>query len=161
VLTALAADAPLRPERLAFPSSVALDSGSVACLDDRRVVLLDRHGVRRSLLPMLANVMALQRGPDGALLLVEGNNLEGDAFKVYWTETREWTRVSPKVLGYGRSSDIGFVLVPESGERVVIHGEGRFVSLPWSALAALPRQSEAAFIAAHSKLEAKAAKKKR
>jgi hypothetical protein len=43
----------------------------------------------------------------------------------------------------------------------VIHGEGRFVSLPWSALAALPRQSEAAFIAAHSKLEAKAAKKKR
>ncbi|MFO0550661.1 MAG: hypothetical protein U0271_19865 [Polyangiaceae bacterium] len=140
---------------------IAFDDAAAICVDNRRVVLIRSNGVRRRILPALHNVMSVHRGPGGALVLVEGDNLERTAFKIYWTKTREITCVAPREVGLEKAGDVGFVVVPTRLTRVVVYGSAQFITIPWSALEALPRQSEQTFLDSHAKLDKKRAMKRK
>jgi hypothetical protein len=49
-------------------------------------------------LPKLDNIMHLRPGPEGSLLLNEGDNKSGDWGKLYWPQSMQLARIRPNLL---------------------------------------------------------------
>ena len=137
--------------------TATLPDGSIALLDRSAPVRITRDGARETILP-LDNAQELVSGPDDALIIREGLNVEGDALKIWWPATREVTPVHPDVFAI---DDVPmFVIYAAAPRLLVVYDRKAWTAVPWSTIAALPRQPEAQFLATHAKLVAKDAKKK-
>jgi hypothetical protein len=139
-------------------SLVTVSDDAIVGLFGRTPIRISRDGARETILP-LTNAMSIVRGPDDALILREGDNVEGDALKIWWPRTREVTQVQPDVFADEEAPN--FVLYA-SGPGLLVGLCGRdWRALPWDVIAALPRTPEAQFLAKHEKLEAKSAAKRK
>ena len=119
-------------------------------------VRISRDGARETILP-LTNAQSIMLGRDDALIIHEDNNVEGDALKIWWPRTHEVTAVQADVFG---AEDAPRFFYFASG-LLVAHYKREWRALPWDAIAALPRTPEAKFLAAHEKLVAKSAARKK
>ena len=88
-------------------SLVTVSDDAIVGLFGRTPIRISRDGARETILP-LTNAMSIVRGPDDALILREGDNVEGDALKIWWPRTREVTQVQPDC--FGRRGAPNFVL---------------------------------------------------
>ena len=139
-------------------SAATRPDGSIALSDKQVPVRMARDGARETILP-LDNAQDLVSGPDDALIIREGLNVEGDALKIWWPGTREVTSVHPDFFGV---EDVPmFVIYAATPRLLVFYDRKAWTAVPWSTIAALPRQPEAQFLAKHDKLVAKRDAKKK
>jgi hypothetical protein len=147
---------PLGDEDLGPPdyllSTVTLSDGSIVGGFGRRLVRIDREGRRATVLP-LTNVMAVGSGPGDVLVIMEGDNPEADALKLWWPESREVTHVQPEVLGLESGPMLSYY-DPARDQLVALRG-GAWHAVAWAALAALPRVDLATFEKEHANLAAR------
>lgn len=89
----------LRPEAFGGCSSVPLDDQQAVVLRERRLVVVTRAGKQTRRFARADNVMNVAPGPDGALLLHEGDSDDGHVAKLWWPNERTWIGVEPEELG--------------------------------------------------------------
>jgi hypothetical protein len=141
----------VKTEPRGLPNIAPMDGG-VACLFGRRVVRVGIDGERASYAP-LSNAMLLTPGPEGALVIREGDNPEGDALKILWPTTDQLTAIEPGVLGVRERIGLAIVV----GERLLVTEGDAWCALDWSAVRALPRVAIADFAIARARSDARIA----
>lgn len=124
--------------------AVAVSDGAIVGGFGRALIRIDPGGERSAVLP-LDNVIGVARGPGDALIVSEGDNPEGDAFKLWWPATREITHVPPALLELdGRPLFVYF----EPGAELVVAARPRtWHALAWTELEAARRVAEDDFVA--------------
>lgn len=133
-------------------AAVTLDDAAVLGAFGRTLTRVDRAGERSAPLP-LRNVMQIARGPGSAVVLLEGDNPEADALKIYWQGEGAVTHVQPAVLGLTGSPS--FVRYEASLDALIAASPGAWHAVDWSALAALPRVALKAFAKRHAAMAKK------
>lgn len=121
------------PEDLA---AVALSDGSIAGGFGHQLLRVARDGTSTVILP-LDNVASLARGPGDVLIIGEGENPDGDAYKLWWPETNEVTHIPPSVLELDDRAMFAYYDPIE--DLLVAARPGQWHAIPWSELAALKR----------------------
>lgn len=117
-------------------AAVALSDGSIVGGFGHRLLRVDRDGKQTAVLP-LDNVTWLARGPGDVLIIGEGENPEGDAYKLWWPETGEVTHIPPNLL---ELSDRPMFAYYDAVEDLLVAARpGAWHAIPWSVLAALRR----------------------
>jgi hypothetical protein len=151
--TGTGAPTPLGGEPIEAPdgicAAVTLADGSIVGGFGRKLVRFDREGKRTIVLP-LDNVMSVACGPDGVLVIGEGDNPEADAFKLWWPVTREITHVQPEVLGLDDRPTFSYY--DAANALLVAARPGKWHAIPWTELEAMRRVPEAAFVARRAEL---------
>jgi hypothetical protein len=117
-------------------AAVALSDGSIVGGFGHKLLRVDRDGTSTAVLP-LDNVTWLARGPGDALIIGEGENPEGDAYKLWWPATGEVTHVAPSVLELDDRPMFAYYDPVE--DLLVAARPGVWHAIPWSELAALRR----------------------
>ena len=123
-------------------AAIALADGSIVGGFGRKLIRVQRDGNPTVVLP-LDNVMALTRGPEDVVVIIEGENPEADAFKLWWPASNEVTHVAHGVLGLDDRPM--FIYYDPEAELLVAARPGTWHAIPWSELAALRRVSAEAF----------------
>lgn len=116
--------------------AVTLVDGAIAGGFGRKLVRLAPDGTRRTLLP-LDNVLAVLRGAGDALIVVEGDNPDGDVCKLYWPATSELTHVPLAALELPEPPC--FLYYDATAQLVVAALPQRWHAIAWAELAALRR----------------------
>jgi hypothetical protein len=88
-------------------------------------------------LPKVSNIMQVGSGPDGSLLLREGDNKAGDWGKLYWPEARRLVRLKPDLLPDITSLPRFHWL--ESRRTLLAFTPQEVWPIPWEELEKLPR----------------------
>ncbi|MDG4791130.1 hypothetical protein O7626_35390 [Micromonospora sp. WMMD1102] len=147
---------PLGDEEFGVPddllATVTLPDGSIVGGFGRKLLRIDREGRRSTVLP-LTNVMAVGNGPGDVLVIMEGDNPEADAFKLWWPGSREVTHVQPEVLGLESQPTLSYY--DPVREQLVAMRPGAWHAVAWATLAALPRVDLTTFEREHTRLEAR------
>lgn len=117
-------------------AAVTLSDGAIAGGFGRRLLRIDRDGRQSAVLP-LGNVVGVARGPGDALIIVEGDNPEGDALKLWWPATGEVTHVAPAALGLEERPM--FVYFDPVARLVVAAQPRAWHALAWAELEAMRR----------------------
>jgi hypothetical protein len=148
--------------RSELSSGITLSDGTVATCHSRKLRVFSASGARKTVLP-LDNVMKLIRGPGDELVIREGENPENDFLKVWWPATQELTRIGLDVFGLKDSVHADLVVYSRASARLVVyHGTNkRWLALPWSIVAGLPRITLAQLRAMRRKPPGKARARKR
>lgn len=128
-------------------------SGALLLIDDRRLVTVDREGRREPVSDALENVMGFSPGPGDALVLWQGDTLEGDDVKILWREAGRVTRVPAKTLPKMRHLTWAGYL-PSAHQLAVLEG-ARLHRVSWAAVAGLPSMTLDELRAHREKIEAK------
>jgi hypothetical protein len=126
-------------------TAVVLADGSIVGAFGRRLVQIDRDGMRGELLP-LDSVIAVAKGPGDVLIIVEEERVEDVVLKLWWPETREITLVRASSLGVDDRPT--FVYFDEVAQLLVVARPGKWHALAWSECVAMRRIPEAE-LAAH------------
>ena len=114
--------------------AVTLSDGSIVGGFGRKLLRVDREGHSTPVLP-LDNVIMLAKGPHDAVIIGES---EGDAFKIWWPETREVTAVPLVLLGLEERPMFAYYDALE--ELLVVARPGTWHAIAWSELVALRRE---------------------
>ncbi|MEO8846179.1 MAG: hypothetical protein ABI591_04875 [Kofleriaceae bacterium] len=118
-------------------AAVALSDGSIVGGFGHKLLRVARTGTSTPVLP-LDNVTSLARGPNDVLIIGEGENPEGDAYKLWWPATREVTHIPPSVLELDERPMFAYYDPIE--DLLVAARPGAWHAIPWSELAALRRE---------------------
>ena len=114
--------------------AVTLSDGSIVGGFGRKLLRVDREGHSTPVLP-LDNVIMLAKGPHDAVIIGES---EGDAFKIWWPETREVTALPLALLGLEERPMFAYYDAHE--ELLVVARPGTWHAIAWSELVALRRE---------------------
>jgi hypothetical protein len=120
-------------------AAVALSDGSIVGGFGHKLLRVERGGNSTPVLP-LDNVTSLARGPNDVLIIGEGENLEADAYKLWWPATREVTHIPPSVLELDDRPLFAYYDPIE--DLLVAARPGAWHAIPWSELAALRREAK-------------------
>jgi hypothetical protein len=111
-------------------SSVPAGSDGFYYLSNRQLFEVHRGGAPIRHLPTMDNVMGIAPGPGGSLILVEGQNKQGDVAKVYFPAEGRYTGLDRE--DFGASESKGFRAVVWS------RAAGLVLGLHYDTLRALP-----------------------
>ncbi len=132
------AKADLRPEYRSS-SSAPLDADHVIALRERRLIEISRTGKMTKRFPSADNVMAIYPGPEGAVVLVEGDNDDDHAAKLWWPAAKRYLGIDASELGGDRPDWIVWARRPRL---LVARVGGRLVALDGDALVGRVREAE-------------------
>jgi hypothetical protein len=130
------AKAGLRPDESS--SSVPIDDDHVLTMRSRRLFTVSRAGKVARRFPGAENVRALYPGPDGAILLHQGDNDDDHAAKLWWPATKEYVGITARELGADDVRWVGWARKPKM--LVALDDRDRFLAL--EGVEARPRKPE-------------------
>ncbi|WAS92787.1 hypothetical protein [Nannocystis punicea] len=120
------------------PPAVLDDDGDgLLLLVDRRLCRLRSDGALARLFPEVENIMTLARGPGDAVIVSQGDDVDGDVAKVLWLATGEVSRLRPELLDLRGSATFACFLAARFALWCQFHRDVRVV--PWELVERLPR----------------------
>jgi len=108
-------------------------------IDERILYEIHRGAASVLHLPKLTNVMEVRPGPDGSLLLKEGDNKPGDWGKVYWPNAKEMIRLKPGLLPDVDPNDLRHLFWLEDRQQLLLFLDKEVRFIPWEEIENLPR----------------------
>jgi hypothetical protein len=90
-------------------------------------------------LPELTNIMEIRSGPDGSLLLLEGDNKAGDWGKLYWPQARQIVRLKPDLLRDIEPDSLREFHWLEGKRMLLAFTSEEVWPVPWEEIEKLPR----------------------
>jgi hypothetical protein len=105
--------------------------GEVITLSNRRVAQIHVKGEVSFLAAGIPNIMQMAKGPEGTLLLLQGDNDEDDAFKVLWPN-QEVTQIKPKDVGV---RDLYGIVWSPTQKAVLVFSGASLLAIDWSTIA--------------------------
>ncbi len=120
-------------------TSVPAGQDGLFYLANRCLYEIHRGGDSIPHLPKLTNIMEIRPGPEGSLLLREGDNKAGDWGKFYWPQTKELAHLKPDLLpDVGPSTPLAFYWL-EQKRRLLAFTAQEVWFIPREELQELPR----------------------
>lgn len=117
--------------------------GSLSFGNDRLFYIADRRlfEARRSMPPIphvanWTNIMYLFPGPEGSIIIREGDNKDGDASKLYFPNDGSLIHVEPELFD---DNEYGFVYWSQESDRFLVHYGKEWLSIKTSVVLAQPR----------------------
>ena len=107
-------------------TSVAKGSDRFFYLSNRRLFEARRGQKPERHLPELSNIMYVRPGPRGSLLLIEGDNDEGDTAKLYFPDEARLLSVAPEVFD---DREYPFIYWSEEADRFIVSYGAEFLAL--------------------------------
>lgn len=107
-------------------TSVAQSPDRFFYLSNRRLFEARRGSEPERHLPELSNVMFVQPGPRGSLLLIEGDNDEGDTAKLYFPDAARLLSLAPEVFD---DREYRFICWSEKADRFIVSYGEEFLAL--------------------------------
>lgn len=90
-------------------------------------------------LPQLTNILAVRPGPEGSLVLREGDNDLGDWGKLYWPQKKQWLRLKPSLLPDIPRKRLDSIFWLEESGRLLFFTDKEVWFVPWEQLQSLRR----------------------
>lgn len=106
-------------------------------ITQRKLFEVHRGGSAVRHAPLWENIMAALPGPDGGLLLMEGNNPDGDIGKLYFPAEGTFMHIEPELLGDQDMYD--FLCWSQGANRIIASDGANLYAVPVETILALPR----------------------
>jgi len=123
------------PDWFSVPSS----SNGFFYLSNSRLYEIHQGEASIHHLPKLENIMHLRSGPEGSLLLKEGDNKAGDWGKLYWPHTKQLTRLKPDMLRDIPEDDLRELYWLEDQKKLLAFSDREVWFVPLEEIQKLPR----------------------
>ncbi len=106
-------------------------------LTQRKLFEVHRGGSAVRHAPLWENIMAALPGPASGLLLIEGNNPDGDIGKLYFPAEGTFIHIEPELLGDQDMYD--FLCWSQGANRIIASDGANLYAVPVETILALPR----------------------
>jgi hypothetical protein len=106
-------------------------------LSNRCLFEVRRGGQPIRHLPDCSNIMFVRPGPEGGILLREGDNPDGDTAKLYFPDAGNYIHIEPELFD---DNDYALVYWNAHIDRFVVSYGDKFLAIPTSKVLSLPRE---------------------
>lgn len=118
-------------------SAVAIKDDGFFFLKDRQLFEIYRGKSPKPHLPELTNIMHAMPGPQDGILLMEGDNEDGDIGKLYFPDSETFIHIEPELLGDQEIYD--FLCWSRPANRIIASDRQHLYAVSVDTVLALPR----------------------